>query len=297
MIYTGDGWAVAPDGSRRWGTLGAAGLFLTTTDDSGRLLVLMQHRAVWTNRGGTWALPGGACDVGETPQDAAVRETWEETGVQGRDVTVLGSVVTSRMGTAYVLRRAPVEDADAPLVRPALDAIAEGRDVRAELAENPVIHPGHGGRAIFGLGARLWWEIEDADAPDWTYTVVLARAAHQLELNATAESQDLAWWPAEDLEELDLMPEFAASLPMLLEAYRDAVAEQTTARGSEGGSARNGTDNGTDNGADTDGAHTDRDDSDSAGTNMAGTGETGTDPAGTDTTSTDPAGTDRQDAQ
>ena len=76
-LYTGDGLVEDPDGSRRWGVLGAAGLFLVTDDQH----VLMQHRAKWTNRGGTWALPGGAIDVGESPTDGALRETWEETGV------------------------------------------------------------------------------------------------------------------------------------------------------------------------------------------------------------------------
>lgn len=40
----GDGWAVGVDGTRRWGTLGAAGLFLTTRENDTTLL-LVQHRA------------------------------------------------------------------------------------------------------------------------------------------------------------------------------------------------------------------------------------------------------------
>ena len=38
-LYTGDGFVEDPDGSRRWGVLGAAGLFLVTDDRH----VLMQH--------------------------------------------------------------------------------------------------------------------------------------------------------------------------------------------------------------------------------------------------------------
>ncbi|RAV33944.1 NUDIX domain-containing protein [Corynebacterium heidelbergense] len=220
MNYTGDGWAVGLDGSRRWGTMGAAGLFLTTCDAQGRTLVLMQHRAMWTNRGGTWALPGGACDVGETPEDTALRETWEETGVRGQDVEILASLVTSTMDLDHVLRRRPTEPGDEELLTQALGAT----DPRAELQARPITHPEHGGRAVFGLNARFWWEVPDHSATRWTYTTVIARAQHQLELNATAESQDLKWWPLEDLAQLDLMPEFAASLPELEEVLAAVTA-------------------------------------------------------------------------
>ena len=41
---------------------------------------------------GIWALPKGAIDPGESPQEAAVREVREETGVEGRLVEKLGDV-------------------------------------------------------------------------------------------------------------------------------------------------------------------------------------------------------------
>lgn len=43
-------------------------------DDSGRLLMIQRA----DNQ--LWALPGGACDVGETPAAGGAREVWEETG-------------------------------------------------------------------------------------------------------------------------------------------------------------------------------------------------------------------------
>src|SRR5262249_30102470 len=45
-------------------------------DDDGRVL-LVRH-----SNGGVWVAPGGAIDPGETPQDALVREVWEETGLR-----------------------------------------------------------------------------------------------------------------------------------------------------------------------------------------------------------------------
>src|SRR5512143_1443572 len=54
--------------------VGAAAVF----DDDGRLLLIQRadnHQ---------WALPGGACEVGETPAAGAEREAFEETGVRCR---------------------------------------------------------------------------------------------------------------------------------------------------------------------------------------------------------------------
>lgn len=90
---SGDGWAQGPGGKPAWGIYGAAGLFLTAAVD-GQLCVLMQHRAEWTNQGGTWGLPGGARDRDESAAQAAVRETEEECGISPRDVEVLDTLVT-----------------------------------------------------------------------------------------------------------------------------------------------------------------------------------------------------------
>ena len=43
-------------------------------------------------REGTWALPKGNIDPGEKPDETALREVWEETGVRGKLVGKLGDV-------------------------------------------------------------------------------------------------------------------------------------------------------------------------------------------------------------
>jgi 8-oxo-dGTP pyrophosphatase MutT (NUDIX family) len=43
-------------------------------------------------REGTWALPKGIVDAGETPAETALREGFEETGVEGRLESKLGDV-------------------------------------------------------------------------------------------------------------------------------------------------------------------------------------------------------------
>ncbi|MEU7142264.1 NUDIX hydrolase [Nocardia sp. NPDC046473] len=95
MRGDGDGWSRDPDGMRRWGRFGAAGLLLRAPLAGGGSAVLMQHRAPWSHQGGTWALPGGARDSHETPVHAAVREAWEEAGIDPADVRVRSERVTA----------------------------------------------------------------------------------------------------------------------------------------------------------------------------------------------------------
>jgi 8-oxo-dGTP pyrophosphatase MutT (NUDIX family) len=55
---------------------------------------------------GTWALPKGNLDPGETPEATALREVFEETGVRGRLVEKLGDVkyTYTRRGGARVFK-------------------------------------------------------------------------------------------------------------------------------------------------------------------------------------------------
>ncbi|WP_309232736.1 NUDIX hydrolase [Actinotalea sp. JY-7885] len=79
-------------GRRHWGTHGAAGLLLHRSA-GGRTQVVLQHRALWSDHGGTWALPGGALAPGETPEQGAVREAAEEAGIDPAALEIHDAVV------------------------------------------------------------------------------------------------------------------------------------------------------------------------------------------------------------
>ena len=49
-----------------------------------------------------WTFPGGKIEPGEVPENAAVRETLEETGLQVRATGVIGSRVHPRTGVRIV---------------------------------------------------------------------------------------------------------------------------------------------------------------------------------------------------
>lgn len=97
MRGDGDGWVFAESGTRHWGVHGAAGLLLRAPWHDGTPAVLLQHRAVWSHQGGTWALPGGALDSDEDPEAAAKREAHEEAGLVAAHIDVRTTVVTARV--------------------------------------------------------------------------------------------------------------------------------------------------------------------------------------------------------
>jgi len=58
------------------------------------LKVLLVHPSGNYNQDAYWSIPKGGLDPKETPKEAAVRETWEETGVKiEADLTSLDEVV------------------------------------------------------------------------------------------------------------------------------------------------------------------------------------------------------------
>jgi 8-oxo-dGTP diphosphatase len=79
----GDAW-VEGDRGRFWGRFGSAGLLVHDATKG----VLLQHRAMWSDQGGTWGLPGGALHQGEDPVAGALREAKEEASVPPASVRV-----------------------------------------------------------------------------------------------------------------------------------------------------------------------------------------------------------------
>jgi 8-oxo-dGTP pyrophosphatase MutT (NUDIX family) len=78
---SGDGYFFTSSGKRLWGRYGAAGTMVRSRNDKDAPVYLMAKRSSSiTGGGGTWALPGGAIDKGESPVEGALREMGEEIG-------------------------------------------------------------------------------------------------------------------------------------------------------------------------------------------------------------------------
>ena len=73
---------------------------MTRREFSAGLVLVRRMRGRWWlaavrpqgKREGTWALPKGLVDPGETPAEAALREGYEETGLRARLSSKLGDV-------------------------------------------------------------------------------------------------------------------------------------------------------------------------------------------------------------
>lgn len=69
-----------------------AGTLLYRLSSSDVLEVLLVHPSGNYNRNSPWSIPKGELDPGETAEDAARRETLEETGVVAKELVSLGHV-------------------------------------------------------------------------------------------------------------------------------------------------------------------------------------------------------------
>lgn len=63
--------------------------------------MLLQLRARWAHQGGTWSIPGGARERGESMVDAALREASEELGLDRERIETHGSYVAECGGWLY----------------------------------------------------------------------------------------------------------------------------------------------------------------------------------------------------
>jgi 8-oxo-dGTP pyrophosphatase MutT (NUDIX family) len=71
--------------------------------ESGYSVLLTRRSDALRRHSGQIALPGGRQDPGETPWETALREAWEEIGLEPRHVTVAGLSTPYRTGTGYLI--------------------------------------------------------------------------------------------------------------------------------------------------------------------------------------------------
>jgi 8-oxo-dGTP diphosphatase len=127
-------WATCSNGHAHWGRRGAAGLLVARGGHA-----LLQLRAGWSHQGGTWSIPGGAVERGETSVQAALREAAEELGLAADSIEVRGSYVATCGGWTYETVMA------VPLRTLELANLAESNDHRwvpADTVDDLPLHPG-----------------------------------------------------------------------------------------------------------------------------------------------------------
>lgn len=111
-------------------------LALTASDQGGDTAFLLTKRAssLRAHRG-QWALPGGRCDVGETPIEAALRELDEELGLALTSAEVLGQLDDYPTRSGYLITPVVVWAAESGAIVPNPDEVASVHRIALDTIE------------------------------------------------------------------------------------------------------------------------------------------------------------------
>jgi 8-oxo-dGTP pyrophosphatase MutT (NUDIX family) len=103
----------------------AVAIALTEGDAAGETAVLLTLRAAGLRaHRGQWALPGGRCDAGETPVEAALRELHEELGLELAPGDVLGLLDDYPTRSGYLITPVVVWAATGAAISPNPEEVA-----------------------------------------------------------------------------------------------------------------------------------------------------------------------------
>ena len=84
-------------GPEEIGTSREAAVLVLLTDAPDPEVVLIERAAGMRKHAGQIAFPGGAVEAGESAEEAALREAWEEVGLDAAAVSVLGRLPAARI--------------------------------------------------------------------------------------------------------------------------------------------------------------------------------------------------------
>lgn len=127
----------------------ALGVDAAVLDAEGRILLIQRKD------NGRWALPGGIAEIGSTPAEAVLRELWEEAGLRGEVVRLLG-IFDTRLWKAWskVHMWALTFHIECPNLAPSPGIECLDARFFAPDALPDAMHSSHGARLVQSLAAR-----------------------------------------------------------------------------------------------------------------------------------------------
>jgi 8-oxo-dGTP pyrophosphatase MutT (NUDIX family) len=115
----------------------AVAIALTGVDDIGGTALLLTRRAAsLRSHRAQWALPGGRCDAGETPVEAALRELKEELGLSLSSDAVLGLLDDYPTRSGYLITPVVVWVDAGQTIRPNPGEVASVHTIGLDLIEH-----------------------------------------------------------------------------------------------------------------------------------------------------------------
>jgi 8-oxo-dGTP pyrophosphatase MutT (NUDIX family) len=155
----------------------AAVLFCLVERPEGLSVIFTRRADTLRRHTGQVALPGGRCDPGETPWQAALREAEEEIGLQPSKVTLVGLSTPYRTGTGFHVT--PVVGFATPDVAltPNPHEVADIFEAPFGFLMDPANHEEREGRTPAG-DLRRYYAIAWEDRLIWGATAGMVRALY-----------------------------------------------------------------------------------------------------------------------
>lgn len=140
-------------------------------------LLLTERSAFLRKHSGQIAFPGGRLDAGETVQDAALRETFEEVGIPSGLIAPFGQMPAYLSGTGYLIHPVLAELNPDFTLKLNRDEVSDTFEVPLDFLMNPENHQTHSRE--WNGATRYFYAMPYGERYIWGVTAGIIRALYE----------------------------------------------------------------------------------------------------------------------